>query len=327
MSTAGPAPANESIVVVAAAVILRRDGQVLLAQRPAGKAYAGYWEFPGGKLEPGETPRHALDRELAEELGLTVRRAAPWLTQRFVYPHAHVELHFFRVYDWSGEPHGHDGQAFAWQTPGRFTVAPLLPANTRVLRALVLPTVYGITMAAELGETAFLERARIAFERGLKLVQLREKDWPEARQRALCEALLELALPQGASVLLNGSEDHARRWGCAGVHWTAAALAAANARPADLMCAASCHTREEIAKAAGLGLDFALLGPVRTTPTHPEARPLGWDGFEARAIDASLPVLALGGLVGADLETATAHGAHGVALRRAAWEVGASARR
>jgi 8-oxo-dGTP diphosphatase len=321
VSTAGRARPSESIVVVAAAVILRPDGRVLLAQRPAGKAYAGYWEFPGGKLEPGETPRHALDRELAEELGLTVRRAAPWLTQRFVYPHAHVELHFFRVYDWSGKPHGHDGQAFAWQTPGRFTVAPLLPANTRVLRALVLPAVCGITMAADLGETAFLERARISLERGLKLVQLREKAWPETRQQALCEALLELALPHGASVLLNGSEDNARRWGCAGVHWTAAALAAANARPADLMCAASCHTREEIAKAGALGLDFALLGPLRPTPTHPDARPLGWDGFEARAIDASLPVLALGGLLRTDLDAAIAHGAHGVALRRAAWDV------
>src|SRR6478672_8887524 len=80
------------VVRVAAAVILRSDGNVLLAQRPPGRAYAGYWEFPGGKLEPDESPRAALDRELREELGLDVRRAAPWLVQRYVYPHAHVEL-------------------------------------------------------------------------------------------------------------------------------------------------------------------------------------------------------------------------------------------
>jgi 8-oxo-dGTP diphosphatase len=103
---------NDDIVRVAAAVILRPDGQVLLAQRPPGKAYAGYWEFPGGKFEPGESPRAALDRELFEELGLTVRRAAPWFVQRYVYPHAHVELHFFRVFAFDGEPVGHDGQAF-----------------------------------------------------------------------------------------------------------------------------------------------------------------------------------------------------------------------
>jgi len=121
---------REALLHVAAAIILRPDGQVLLAQRPAGKAYAGYWEFPGGKLEAGETAREALDRELSEELGITVRGAAPWLVQRFRYPHAHVLLHFFRVFEWEGEPVGHDGQAFVWQTPGRFDVSPLLPANT-----------------------------------------------------------------------------------------------------------------------------------------------------------------------------------------------------
>jgi len=308
------------IVRVAAAVILRRDGQVLLAQRPAGRAFAGYWEFPGGKLEPGETPRHALDRELVEELGLRVRRAAPWLVQRYRYPHAHVELHFFRVFDWEGDPVGHEGQAFAWQRPGSFDVAPLLPANTRVLQALVLPAVYGITMAGDLGEAAFLLRARAALEGGLALVQLREKDWPEARQRALAGALVALARARGAKVLLNGNARQASEWGCDGVHWTSAALAAAVARPTGILCAASCHTRADIERAGSLELDFAVLGPVLPTPSHPGAPTLGWEGFAAMAAEAPLPVFAVGGLAHADLEIAIAHGAHGVALRRAAWD-------
>jgi 8-oxo-dGTP diphosphatase len=310
---------SAGIVPVAAAVILRADGRVLLAQRPAGKAYAGYWEFPGGKLEPGESPRAALDRELHEELGLTVRRAAPWLVQRFIYPHAHVELHFFRVFAWDGEPVGHDGQAFSWQAPGHFDVAPLLPANTTVLRALVLPSVYGITMAGDLGEQAFLVRARAAFDRGLRLLQLREKDWPPARQHALADALLALAARTGAQVLLNGDAERARAWGCAGVHWTAAALAEASVRPAGMLCAASCHTREELERAGTLGLDFAVLGPVLPTPTHPGAPALGWDGFARCAAMTEIPVFALGGLARADLDTAIMHGAHGVALRRGAW--------
>ena len=313
---------SDTIVRVAAAVILRGDGQVLLAQRPAGKAYAGYWEFPGGKLEPGESPRAALDRELREELGLSVRRAAPWLVQRYVYPHAHVELNFFRVLAWDGEPVGHDGQAFAWQMPGRFDVAPLLPANTVVLRALVLPPVYAITMAGDLGEEAFLGRARTALDRGLKLIQVREKDWLVERQHALCDALLELAARHGAQVLLNGDAERARAWGCAGVHWTAAALSAAVARPGDLLCAASCHTRDEVEKAGALGLDFVVLGPVLPTPTHPHAPALGWTGFEAIVRATPLPVYALGGLARGDLDTAIMHGAHGVAMRRAAWAAG-----
>jgi 8-oxo-dGTP diphosphatase len=119
------------ITRVAAAVIVRCDGRVLLAQRPEGKAYAGYWEFPGGKLEPGETPAQALARELREELGLVVRRAAPWLVQEYVYPHAHVELNFFRVFAWDGEPHGHDGQAFAWQFARGYAGAQALKRKAR----------------------------------------------------------------------------------------------------------------------------------------------------------------------------------------------------
>ena len=307
------------LVRVAAAVILGPDGRVLLAQRPPGKAYAGYWEFPGGKLEPGEMPRHALDRELHEELGLTVRRAVPWLVQRYRYPHAHVELHFFRVYAWDGEPTGHDGQAHAWQTPGHFDVAPLLPANTVVLRSLMLPSVYGITMAGEMGEDAFLLRARAALEGGLRLIQLREKDWPIDRQCAFAASLGELARTHGATVVLNGTAAHARDWRCGGVHWTSSVLRAATSRPLDMLCAASCHTRAEIERAARLGLDFVVLGPVLPTPSHPGAIALGWDGFARIAAEAPLPIYALGGLAPDDLDIALDAGAHGIALRRAAW--------
>lgn len=304
---------------VAAAVVVRADGRVLLAQRPAGKAYAGYWEFPGGKLEPGESPRDALARELVEELGIVVRRAAPWIVQEHVYPHAHVELHFFRVFAFDGEPVGHDGQAFSWQRPGAFDVAPLLPANTRVLAALALPPILGITCAEDLGEDAFLERAGRAFARGLVLVQLREKSWTRERRDAFARRLVPLAHAHGARVVVNGTTDDAARVGADGVHWTSASLAAASRRPEGVLVGASCHTRGELARAAMLGVDYALAGPVLATPTHPDAVPLGWDGF-ARAIEHTrVPVYALGGLEPADLDTALDHGAHGIAMRRGAW--------
>jgi 8-oxo-dGTP diphosphatase len=308
------------ITRVAAAVVVRPDGRVLLAQRPAGKAYEGYWEFPGGKLEPGETPAHALARELFEELGLAVRRAAPWLVQEYVYPHAHVELNFFRVYEWDGEPHGHDGQAFAWQMPGAFDVAPLLPANTRIMQALLLPPVYGVTCAADLGEEAFLVRASRAFDAGLRLVQLRERDWPADRLAAFAARLRDLAHEHGAKVLLNGEADAARRLGLDGVHWTSARLAAATSRPDDLIVGASCHGVAEIARAGALGCDFAVLGPVQATPSHPDARPLGWNGFACAIEGTRLPVYALGGLASTDLEAAIDRGAHGIAMRRGAWD-------
>lgn len=308
-----------SLVRVAAAVILKPDGQVLLAQRPVGKVYAGWWEFPGGKLEPGETPRHALDRELHEELGLTVRRASPWLVRRFQYEHAHVELHFFRVLAFDGDPVGHDGQAFAWQDPRAFTVDPLLPANAPIIQALRLPLIYGITMASEIGETASLARLQRALNDGLRLVQVREKSWPLAQQQAFTGRVVALSHACGAKVMLNGSADHARAWGCDGVHLTADALARTTQRPEDLLCGASCHTAAEIARAGELALDFAVLGPVKPTGSHPHATPIGWTRFGAMISATTIPVFALGGLSRADLDRAIDEGAHGIALRSGAW--------
>ena len=138
-------PHHSNRIEVAAAVILRADGRFLLAQRPAGKAYAGYWEFPGGKIERGESADDALRRELHEELGVDAITVFPWVTREFDYSHALVRLRFFRVVSWRGEPHGREAQQLAWQSTRDLVVAPLLPANGPILRALDLPPVYGIT--------------------------------------------------------------------------------------------------------------------------------------------------------------------------------------
>ena len=307
-----------SLTVVAAAVI-ERGGKVLLAQRPQGKVYAGYWEFPGGKLEPPETPRDALVRELREELGLHVRDASPWLVQRYVYPHANVELHFFRVRAFDGEPVGYDGQAFAWQDPFAIDVAPLLPANTRVLAALRLPSIYAITCASDVGEDVFLARMGHALAQGVRLVQVREKPWDDGRVRAFVARLLPLARRAGARVLVNADEELARTSGADGVHWTSAQLAGATSRPNDLLVGASCHTAADVLHASDLDLDFVVLGPVRPTPSHVDASPLGWNGFARALAGTRVPVFALGGLTYLDVDTAIAHGAHGVAMRRGAW--------
>ena len=121
-----------SIVEAAAAVILRPDGSFLLGRRPEGKPYAGYWEFPGGKIEAGETVIDALIREIDEELGIHIRSATQWRSERFSYEHAHVELNFCRTMDWAGEPHSREGQAFAWQSPAAIAVTPLKPIGTFV---------------------------------------------------------------------------------------------------------------------------------------------------------------------------------------------------
>ncbi len=119
-------------VQVAVGVLVRPDGRFLLTSRPAGKVYAGYWEFPGGKLEPGETVEQALRRELQEEIGITIAAAHPWRIERVDYPHALVRLHFCKVFEWRGPLQMREGQQHAWETLP-VQSAPVLPGTVPVL--------------------------------------------------------------------------------------------------------------------------------------------------------------------------------------------------
>lgn len=306
-------------VEVAAAVIERPDGTFLMASRPEGKVYAGWWEFPGGKVEPGETARHALDRELREELGIEVKTAYPWINRAFDYEHARVMLRFFRVTEWSGEPHPHEGQGgLAWTHAAKPDVDPILPANGPILRGLQLPLEYGITMAADLGVEAFITRLEAALVGGLRLVQLREKVLGEAERAALAERVTALCHRYNARLMINADIALAARLG-AGVHLTAAQLVTQDARPDLPWVGASCHTADELAQAVRLGVDFVVLGSVLPTGSHPGAHAMGWATFGELIKDYPLPVYALGGLSRADMMRARQHGAHGIALRSGAW--------
>lgn len=308
-----------AIVDVAAAVVLRPDGAFLLACRPAGKVYSGYWEFPGGKVEPGEQPEHALARELHEELGIDVVAATPWITRVFAYPHATVRLHFFRVFDWRGEPHPKEAQDICWQRLSEPLATPMLPANAPVLASLALPQEYAITSAAALGVEDQLTRIDARLAAGLRLLQLREPGLAPRERAAFARAVVERAHRAGARVLVNDDAALADAVGADGVHLPARSLMALAARPAYPLVAASCHTAAELTQAMRLELDFALLGPVRPTPSHAGAQTLGWAGFAALARGASIPVFAIGGLRPDDLEAARRHGAHGLAMITGSW--------
>lgn len=312
-------PQTSDRIEVVAAVILDARGQFLLAQRPAGKVYAGYWEFPGGKLEPGESAAAALARELNEELGIDVITAFPWLTRDFDYEHAAVRLRFYRVARWTGTLHGREAQRFAWQPASGVEVGPLLPANGPILRALSLPPVYGITCAQELGRDNQLTRIESALGDGLRLLQVREKQYTRDELRVYTAQVVELARSFGARVLLNGAVGIAAQAGADGVHLTAEQLMTAVRRPPVNWCAASCHDEAELERARELGVDFVVLGPVKPTPSHPASPWLGWRRFAELIEDYTLPVFALGGMRAADLDQAWRCGAHGIAMMRGAW--------
>ena len=298
------------MIEVAAAVIQRADGRFLLGQRPPGKVYAGYWEFPGGKIEAGEPPERALARELHEELGIDIEQCYPWLTREYVYPHGHVRLRFFRVLAWKGEPHPREDQAIAWQALAAPSVSPMLPANAPVLASLRLAHEYAITDAARLGTAPMLAALERRLEQGMKLVQVREPELAPAERERFTAQVLGLAHRFGCKVLTKEPVP-----GADGVHYTAAELMRLERRP-DGLAAASCHTRAELERAIALGMDFVVLGPVIEKA---DEQPLGWERFAQLVRGASIPVYAIGGMTLSHIHDAWRAGAHGVAMIRGSW--------
>ncbi|GKS70203.1 8-oxo-dGTP diphosphatase [Nitrosomonas sp. PY1] len=310
---------TKAIVEVVAAVIMRPDGKFLLTRRPGGKLYSGYWEFPGGKVETGETLIQSMERELWEELGIQVIHAQRWITRVFMYPHATVRLNFFRILAWNGKLEPREKQGLFWQSPEHVNVSPILPANTPILRALRLPPIYAITHASEIGIENSLIQIQTAFQQGLRLLQIREKTMERTSLLNFSTQVIALAKTFQAKVLINSDIELAHEVGADGVHLPASQLMSISERPTtteSFLCGASCHNAEELYAAEKLALDFVVLGPVQPTLTHPNGSTLGWNRFARLIQNASVPVYALGGLRRNNLTMAQELGAHGIALMR-----------
>ncbi len=327
------------ITDVAVAVFIKPDGTFLLSSRPEGKPYPGYWEFPGGKIEAGESVRDALVRELIEELNVTVTHATPWFTFMMHYTHATVRLHCWRVHEWHGHMNGNmqgmEGQEFAWVTLNDMKVSPTLPGCVPIFKALALPYVYAISNAHEMGVKSYLQHLRelwgnnaskgrpvLVFENEIvpQMIQVREKNMSREACASFAKSVIALAYEceysRDLKVLINSDIALAREVGATGVHLTSAQLSTIKERPDFALVGASAHTREEIECAAELKCDFVVVGPVQATRTHSTQTPMGWTRFAELVSAAPLPCYALGGISIADLEIAINNGAHGGAMQR-----------
>ncbi|MGH8125565.1 MAG: 8-oxo-dGTP diphosphatase MutT [Rhodanobacteraceae bacterium] len=323
---------------VAAGILADAQGRVLLMQRRPGKHLAGLWEFPGGKLEPGESVEQALVRELDEELGVEVSASAPLISLPWHYPEKSVRLHALRVTAWRGEPRAKEGHPLRWVRLCDMDVAAMPPADAPILTALRLPPFYVIAGSQGIPKLAPNVRPGgspphpsplphavhggegrgegTGAANALWQLRMPEASRDEVKQVALRALALDPDLRR--SLLINHDFELARELGV-GVHLKAAQLRELRERPlpADAWTGASCHDAEELEFAARVGADFATLSPVNTTASHPEAEPLGWERFARLVADARLPVYALGGVGPDDLERARAAGAQGVAGIRA----------
>ena len=313
---------------VAVAVLRDRVGRALLQRRPTGRACAGYWEFPGGKIDNGESTAAALARELREEIGVAPTAFAEWIVRAHAYRHGAVDLRFARVREWHGAPVAREGQELGWFSPAAPPPRPFLAANEPIWKWLSLPDICAlIDLDSRPGippaETFWGDIER-GLRGGLRMILIRAKT--AATPTPQIAAIARRARFFGALVVLNGDEKIARAIDADGWHASAARLRQNRRRPDFRFVGASCHDEREVARARELGADYALLSPVRKTISHPQAPPLGWSRFAAAAREARIPVYALGGMTRRDLETAQANGAHGVALLRAAWRLRAASR-
>lgn len=311
------------VMSVVVGIVFNAEGRVLMAQRPAGKSWAGYWEFPGGKIEVGERPEQALCRELDEELGLQVQASdvTPWLSLQHEYEHHAVSLQFFQVRRWSGVPEGREQQAFAWvdcQQPP----SPLIPSAQQPCRYLQLPDRYAVTML-ESPEQAqdYLPQLAQQLASGLRLVQFRAPQWQgSATQLRTCFAeVLAMCRAQGAYLLVNSI--HPKAWWAEadGVQLRAQDAIYCETRPLpnDKWVGVSCHHLADVLYANRLGADLLLIGHVAPTPSHADQAPLGWAQFAELAQQSSCPAFAIGGQSLQTLAQAQTQGAHGVAYCRA----------
>ncbi len=308
------------MIHVAVAVILDETGRILLTRRPDHAHQGGLWEFPGGKVEPGEAVEQALLRELREELGIRPLSMQPLIRVPHRYPDRSVLLDVWRVTAFDGEPHGMEGQPLEWVPADRLADFDMPAADRPIVTAARLPSEYLITPEPGADHSVFLDTIGRALENGIRLLQFRVRRLPGATWRALAKEVMRLAESADAALLLNADPAHARQIDGAGLHLTSARLMALDSRPAaDGWVAASCHDAAEVRRACELGLDFAVVSPVNATASHPDAEPLGWQGLRTLTEAAMLPVYALGGMTRNDIGQARRHGAQGIAAIRGLW--------
>lgn len=333
IKNAEPLTMNKPCIDVAAAAIVDSHQRVLLALRAAHRHQGNLWEFPGGKLEPGETAEHALVREIEEELGIRPTRWRPLITVEHEYADKAVRLHVFRVSAWQGEPHGREGQPLQWASSTQLDTLQFPAANLPIVRALQLPELLLITPEPGTHHDAFLERLQHScrhWQRQHHLgVQLRAHALDDAAYRDLALRCHTLLSALDVPLILNRASDVIDDLPCEGWHLSSTALRetgntlalaeATATRPRWLTAAV--HNEQELAAATQLGADALLISPVQHTATHPGTAALGWPAFAALSRRAGRPCYALGGLGAADLSRAWEHGAQGIAGIRGLMDV------
>jgi len=306
---------------VAVAVVKNDSGQVLLALRPDHVHQGGLWEFPGGKLEPGETLKQALSRELFEEIGIELINAEPLIRVKHNYTDRCVLLDVWSVFEYKNKPYGREGQKVEWASIDELSVGNMPAANLPIINAIRLPECCLITPDLHENCDIFMQSLKQALTSGIKLVQFRTTNLSEPEYIELAKKVVSLSHDFGAKALINQSSHVFEQCQADGLHLNSKRLMEMRKRPVDkaVLLSASCHNAVEIERANEIGVDFILLSPVLPTQSHPGGETLGWESFKRMTELADMPVYALGGMEFDHLAQAKYCGAQGIAAIRALW--------
>ncbi len=308
-------------IKVAAGVVVDEAGRILVAKRPNHKHQGGLWEFPGGKIEQGESTHDALARELDEEVGIRIDESEPLIRIWHQYPDKHICLDVLRVTRFDGHPWGREGQEIAWVPADELPSLEFPAANVPIVAAARLPRTLMITGPFET-ERECLERLQCGLEKKPGLVQFRAPRLDPHDYIALARQAHALCQKRSVPMLANCTLDIFQQINCEGLHLNSLRLHELNSRPisSHLWLSVACHDSNDIAQAQKIGADFACLSPVQRTKSHPEQAPMGWQQFGSQAEKATLPVYALGGVTQSDVSVAVNNGAQGIAAIGAFWD-------
>ncbi len=340
LSNSSSKPLSKQNYLPVAIAVICRGSNVLISKRAEDVHLGGLWEFPGGKIEQGETEIQALHRELHEELGISIAQAEPLISIPCFYPELNVLLNVWMVSKFTGRASGKEKQKIMWVSQSQLAQVDFPKINKHIINALLLPKKYVITEDIDLSKEAnkkqFIEQFKIKCKQYYRLIQLRFKssnldsyEFNDLIQQLLYIAngsQVQLQVNSSHLTLLNSSEPEANspelkaNSPFLGIHLTSHDLSHYDVeaigqlrKQYPSLISASCHCLDDVLKANDLNVDFIVLSPVNKTRSHPQAQVLGWDSFKALTAQSQMPVYALGGMDLDDMEQAKEYGAQGIA--------------
>ena len=296
--------------------------KVLISKRSNNQHLAGYWEFPGGKVECNENVSSALKRELFEELGITVIKAEAYTSISHDYADKKVFLDVWKVQEWCGQPESRESQEICWASISELKNYKFPDANRYIIQSILLEPMYVISKESYENYSHLYSVAEECFVSGLKLFQLRLKKDKKKSFQKIVKMLSEVSSRYDAKLILNGLAADIDKYPIDGIHLNTSELTRHKNRPIseEHILGASCHNEEELIKAAEINVNYAFLSPVQLTASHPEAITIGWERFRSLINEVNFPIYALGGMLPTDLQTAKNYGAYGIAMLGAIWD-------